>query len=489
MNCYKEVTHPHPMDRMGLGLELVSKTQDPDDQKDPKEQRKASIEKCIRFLFHATQCHNIHCKQPSCIRMKRVLTHTRECKLMLSGNWNMCPICKHFVLLCISHAKTCTMDNCPVPVCAKIKKNLRDQLNQRRVKANMFMQQRMAQMNSALNNPAGAPHPNNPQTTDISSPNPPATSISPGNNSTSTSVNSPAKASPVAGQSTPSSSSNANPGSNKPYINMPSPSTGPQSVGKGGPRTPIAAVKQGKSNLVVSTNSAIIHRNSSPVITPQVGKQDIASGIMMEAAACLPQELPIERVGGPEMMGVSGSHHSMNNIGHVYHSPQQQMSFQHMAANRYHQQQQQQANIRRQQHHAMLRRQQQQQQQFAAMNRMNPVIAAPQHPSELEIILTAPQHPQYNQQPGGGGGYTMPPISGANIDPRPHQQYTQQAPGGYGMPQNVHQLGPPPQYPANRAAQTAGYPQMMGSRSGGMVTGNPSMQMMGGGGNFYQQQF
>ena len=83
----------------------------------------------------------------------------------------------------------------------------------------------------------------------------------------------------------------------------------------------------------------------------------------------------------------------------------------------------------------------------------------------------------------------MPAISGAAVDPHSHPQYSQQV-TGYGIPQNAHQLGPPPQYPANRPAQTAGYPQMMGGRSGGMVGGNPGMQMMGGGGgNFYQQQF
>ena len=135
------------MDKIGLGLELDnSQSQSTAAPKDPKEQRKASIEKCIKFLVHATQCHSSHCNQPSCIKMKRVLTHTRECKLMMTGKWNQCTVCKQFVLLCISHAKSCTMDQCPVPVCAHIKKNLRDQHNQRRVQENRFMHQRMAQM-------------------------------------------------------------------------------------------------------------------------------------------------------------------------------------------------------------------------------------------------------------------------------------------------------------------------------------------------------
>ena len=78
--------------------------------------------------------------------MKRVLTHTRECKLMLSNKWNMCKICKQFVLLCTSHAKNCNEDECSVPVCDRIKKNLRDQRNQESVQRHHFMQQRTAQM-------------------------------------------------------------------------------------------------------------------------------------------------------------------------------------------------------------------------------------------------------------------------------------------------------------------------------------------------------
>ncbi len=176
VSCYTEVSHPHPMEKLGLGLELENpQSQVEASQKDPKEQRKASIEKCIRFLVHATQCHNPHCKQPSCIKMKRVLTHTRECRLMLSGKWTQCTICKQFVLLCISHAKSCNVDRCPVPVCARIKKNLRDQ----RVKANRFMQQRMAQMNTLNNNATAAAPPISSQAS-VASPAPPS-STSPGN--------------------------------------------------------------------------------------------------------------------------------------------------------------------------------------------------------------------------------------------------------------------------------------------------------------------
>ena len=62
---------------------------------------------------------------------------------MLSNKWNMCKICKQFVKLCVSHAKNCNEDKCPVPVCARIKKNLHELRNQQAVQR---QQLRMAQM-------------------------------------------------------------------------------------------------------------------------------------------------------------------------------------------------------------------------------------------------------------------------------------------------------------------------------------------------------
>ena len=119
------------MDKLGLGLDDDIQ-QDPA-QKDPREQRKASIQRCIQFLVHASQCRDPMCKQPSCIKMKRVLRHTRDCKVRMSGN---CTICKQFLLLCYSHAKRCTDDKCPVPICARIKKNLREQRAQSNMRQN-----------------------------------------------------------------------------------------------------------------------------------------------------------------------------------------------------------------------------------------------------------------------------------------------------------------------------------------------------------------
>lgn len=356
LTCYKEVSHPHHMDKLGLGLEL-DQSLNQASQKDPKEQRKASIEKCIRFLVHATQCHNASCKQPSCIKMKRVLTHTRECKLMLSGKWNQCTVCKQFVLLCISHAKSCTTDRCPVPVCARIKKNLRDQRNQRRIQENRFMHQRMAQMNSALNNNT----PPTSQASSVASPAPP-NNTSPGN---PTSISSPSKAkgSPATHPS--------NPASNKPYMSAPSPTTGPHSVGKGGPRTPNMVPPVTKASMMV--NSPAMHGGHlSPAPPPPPPMPSAAGKPEAVQVSVLPEQLPeeltIHKMMGPmprdqpmvsmrpaaqqqqqqqrmnpmmnrQMQGMVGHPGAMNHMGGaIYANPQVPSRVQpHMAGGNFHQ--------------------------------------------------------------------------------------------------------------------------------------------------------
>ena len=295
------------MDKIGLGLELDnSQSRSAGTPRDPKEQRKASIEKCIKFLVHATQCHSAHCNQPSCIKMKRVLTHTRECKLMITGKWNQCTVCKQFVLLCISHAKSCTSDQCPVPVCARIKKNLRDQRNQRRVAENRFEQQRMAAQMHAMTNAAsgsaaassvggGGSGPSSQH--NVSSPAPPNTSPSnPASNS------SPSKATKGSPASTAAVNHPSNPASNKPYMSAPSPAAGPLSVGKGGgggPRTPNpggpASVQKAASMMV---NSPAVHGHLSPAPSPSIaGKPDSGPNMMVQATTGLPQELQIQKIG------------------------------------------------------------------------------------------------------------------------------------------------------------------------------------------------
>ena len=374
MTCFKEVSHPHPMDKLGLGLELDnSQSNSTASPRDPKEQRKASIEKCIRFLVHATQCHNNYCKQPSCIKMKRVMSHTRECKLMITGKWNQCTVCKQFVLLCISHAKSCTMDRCPVPVCARIKKNLRDQRNQRRVQENRFMQQRIAAQMSALNpNPAAAAAAGTSSSQANVSP-PAALNTSPGNPA---SISSPSKAnkdSPAGGGGGGGGAQHpSNPASNKPYMSAPSPATGgPHSVGKGGPRTPNPAGPAPPKASMIAT-SPIVH-GLSPVAAVGGGATPLSvadkpdpsgatSMIQAPSGVPLPQEKTIMKIGPmndqymrnqmgrmpghmmrgpmpsqPEMMGHHHPHPTMNHMNPMYSQMPQQPRVQQPTSNFHHQ--------------------------------------------------------------------------------------------------------------------------------------------------------
>jgi hypothetical protein len=56
--------------------------------------------------------------------MKRVVSHTRQCKRKSNGG---CPICKQLVALCCYHAKVCQEAKCPVHFCQNIKEKLRQQ--------------------------------------------------------------------------------------------------------------------------------------------------------------------------------------------------------------------------------------------------------------------------------------------------------------------------------------------------------------------------
>ena len=66
-------------------------------------QRKLSIQRCIQSLVHACQCRDANCNLPSCLKMKRVVAHTKGCK----RSNKECPICKQLIALCAYHAEIC----------------------------------------------------------------------------------------------------------------------------------------------------------------------------------------------------------------------------------------------------------------------------------------------------------------------------------------------------------------------------------------------
>ena len=97
----------------------------------PEEARKRCIQRCIQCLVHACQCTDSECGLAACEKMKRVISHTKQCQRKTNGG---CPICKQFIALCCCHAKLCQTAICPVPFCQNIKRRLRLQQLQKRLK-------------------------------------------------------------------------------------------------------------------------------------------------------------------------------------------------------------------------------------------------------------------------------------------------------------------------------------------------------------------
>uniref|UniRef100_S4RJD3 histone acetyltransferase n=1 Tax=Petromyzon marinus TaxID=7757 RepID=S4RJD3_PETMA len=138
--CYKTKGHEHKMEKWGLGLDDDSNNQP---MQNPQESRRLSIQRCIQSLVHACQCLNANCSLPSCLKMKRVVQHTRVCKRKTNGG---CPICKQLIALCCFHAKHCQENKCPVPFCLNIKHKLRQQQLQHRLQQAQMLRRRMAAM-------------------------------------------------------------------------------------------------------------------------------------------------------------------------------------------------------------------------------------------------------------------------------------------------------------------------------------------------------
>ena len=77
-----------------------------------------AIMKCIQNVIHASECKDGNCEMQSCVKMKRVVKHTRNCTKKNNGQ---CPICKQLIALCCFHAKICQDKNCSVQFCTTIK--------------------------------------------------------------------------------------------------------------------------------------------------------------------------------------------------------------------------------------------------------------------------------------------------------------------------------------------------------------------------------
>ena len=123
VKCYEREGHNHPMAKINEGDSSA-----PVSNSNPNNKRD-SVQKCIRSLVHACQCRDANCKLPNCQKMKKVVAHTSQCQKKNDG----CALCKQLLALCCFHARHCTETNCKVPICANIKMKLKQQQAQARM--------------------------------------------------------------------------------------------------------------------------------------------------------------------------------------------------------------------------------------------------------------------------------------------------------------------------------------------------------------------
>ena len=160
--CFNEKGHEHKMEKLGFDLDVDQQTPTKNQTSQPnnsQEQRRLSIQRCIDSLVHATHCRMPNCSVATCMKMKRVVEHTRSCER--KGN-NGCPICKQLIALCCYHAKHCREVECDVLYCRYIKTKFRQQQKQQQFHQAQLMRRRMAVMRSMQQPPAPSPSSNNP---------------------------------------------------------------------------------------------------------------------------------------------------------------------------------------------------------------------------------------------------------------------------------------------------------------------------------------
>ncbi|XP_078496827.1 histone acetyltransferase p300-like [Lissotriton helveticus] len=143
ITCYKTKIHEHKMEKLGLSLDDENNNQQANAAQTPDDFRRSSIQRCIQSLVHACKCSNDNCSLLSCQKMKRVIQHTKDCKLKANLS---CPICKELMALCCFHAKHCKVDRCPVPFCLSIKHKLQQQQLLQRLQQAQMLRRRMANM-------------------------------------------------------------------------------------------------------------------------------------------------------------------------------------------------------------------------------------------------------------------------------------------------------------------------------------------------------
>ena len=114
-------SHPHPLKRVGepkdgaaAGGPLVA----------ARSQRSEQLRRTMQLLVHSSMCNDPNCQSQNCKRVKMLFKHGLECKVKYQGG---CNLCRRMWALLQIHAKSCRVENCPVPRCMDLRAHARRQ--------------------------------------------------------------------------------------------------------------------------------------------------------------------------------------------------------------------------------------------------------------------------------------------------------------------------------------------------------------------------
>jgi len=118
--------HIHPLRQMAVSgsssLQPLTEEQ--------RRERNRSIQLHLQLLLHsARDCIGKKCNSKNCEKMKEFLKHEPSCKV---GFKKGCPTCKKVLNLLNLHARSCRVDDCPVPRCVQIKDKIKQNLLKQR---------------------------------------------------------------------------------------------------------------------------------------------------------------------------------------------------------------------------------------------------------------------------------------------------------------------------------------------------------------------
>ena len=114
-------SHPHPLKRVGEPKEGVGLC---NQQSAARSQRSEQLRRTMQLLVHTSQCKDPNCGSQNCKRVKMLFKHGLECKVKYQGG---CNLCRRMWALLQIHAKSCRVENCPVPRCLDLRAHARRQ--------------------------------------------------------------------------------------------------------------------------------------------------------------------------------------------------------------------------------------------------------------------------------------------------------------------------------------------------------------------------